>query len=830
MIRQGGPLHGPPAQRRRIAEDPFLWRRFVDQSANHGRLLIKEQPNQDIFNNILNKYSDDPLIKSNRDSRLLPLKSYFDGCGWSKTVELRQKIMVFPEAYKGCNAIGRSYGSQLTYLPNKVLNTLYYDTHTCVDIVNSNFNILASAFRHLDIPFIKYYAEDRDGVANGFAPLGFSAKEIKMAFLSLIGSCPKIPLDFGLGGYQGNEEKIRLLSENTGIMEVQLELKRCYDELERIYPDYVSGMRSYAERNGKGDHAAGVALSYLCHDIEDAASRVAVECLQDGIHDDISRNIIWKFDGFLVPKTMVQEDDICLKLRNAVKEKLDVDVRYSIRPLDLDVYPDCQGAFIVDPYTKFKKSFEMNYFKLLNPPTYCRILNGAPQMLNKDSWSFLHKEKDPKMLEAWEEDPDKLVYSKLDCYPPPLVCPPGVYNTWDGYVAEGNIEPISDEDMDKAVKIWDTHVGHIAGHCPEGTKAFHDIMAHVIQKPAHKTNKIYFVRSIQGVGKDQMFRFISYMLGSNRVLKVDTFEDLLACKSQIMEGKTFVFISEADRADFRDKNMKKMKSMSSRETFIVQQKYAIDYVSRCNINMMIMTNDMGGCNMNVLERRFVCVESNGRIANDPSYHVPFNDFIENPKNQVAVYRWYKARNISDFNPHQQIVTSVQKVMSSQAETASNPMLSLMQDRLPEWLEAAGEWTGARSRGSDIWRESQDTIVVSASIINADFLAFHQRLGWKGCETEAAAAQKASRLMVEANAQATKFSPVGVIPIEKKRIRRPGRPGSDTKYFVYYFHISSVQKWIAAMRGDEEDAAEAVGPLPDLLEEARNFRVRVTHDA
>lgn len=818
MIRAGSPMVGQPAQRRRIDDETrLLWRRFIDEASPHKRLVLKEQPNPDIFENILTKHANDPTIKNNLESKINPMKRLLEGSGWSRTTEMVQRNgFPFPSNYKGCHAVSRSYGQQLTYMPKKFLNTLYHDTHTCVDMVNSHYNIILNFFDHLDIPFIRFYATNRDAVISEFASMGLSAKETKTAFLSLIGACPKIPIDFGLGGSEGNQEKIRVLSENAGVLGVYAELKKCFDQLAIDYPEFVAGMSEHASREGRSDHRAGVAFCHFCFDVEDAITRTAVEILQDGYDDDLAKNMVWKFDGLIVPKNMVHGgQDILIKIQDGVRQKLGLNVRYAFNQLDLDVYPECGAGFRPDPYTRFKADFERTYFKLLEPISYARMNQGEVQLLGKDQWRLIHTEKPKPMVERWEEDPDKRMYSKMDCYPPPLIAPPGVLNTWDGFAIESYLRPMSDQEIEERFKMWDVHLDNMMGHDPIAIKCQHNLLAHMFQKPGIKTGKLMFIRSIQGTGKDQMTKFILNIMGPKLACKFDTFEELRGSKSQVLQGKIYVVISEASYKDFTDKSYNAIKSMTTRDTFLIQQKYVPDYIGRCYLNMAFMTNDMGHLNMNVMERRFVCAQADSRIANDPLYHVPFAAYIEDPANQAAVYRYYKKMDISAFNPFEQVLTKVQVDMS-QLSMFSSPMVSLFGEHLKTWIDIAG------TRGNpEITRLSDTCIQVSANTFNEEYYAFHQRLGWKGCENLNAAAQIVSRNLTEANAQASKYAPTGIVPIEKKRKRLPGSGSLSNPKIVYCIHIPTVQRWITEMTGDAGEDIEPDGPLPDAFARMKN---------
>jgi len=779
-----------------------LWSRLIDSPRRHELLIFKDQPNMDIFENIVSKYADDQLLVDNK-ARLDCMRSAVEASGGAMRVELRQKKIDFPDGYQGCEFIGRSYGQDLTFLPTKISNTLYHDTHACIDMVNSHFEILMNMFGHLDIPHIRAYGTNRDGVIQGFQRLGFTGKEVKLGFLSLVGACPKMPSDYG--GLRDQPDKIRVFSENPLVLGVMADLVKCYNAMKIDYPLFAAAMIKVAADAGKSDHHMGVSLTHLCQDVEDAVMRVAVKTLQAGHDDDLSKSIIWKFDGAIVPKTMVFDgDDALRRVQASILEEYGLHVRFSFKPMDVDIFPECGSGFQPDPYKRFKASFEKTRFKLMSPLCYCRVRHdGSVEMLNKDQWRLMNEELPKEMVEQWEGDPDKRRYLRLDTIPPPGETPYGVYNTWSGFAAARHVEPMEQDEIEQRWRMWESHVDIMMGHDEDAKKWCHDLIAHMFQKPGLKTGKIIFIRSIQGTGKDQMANFLGAIMGPSLFCKVDTMEDLVGPWSGAFSGKVLCVVSESNYKDFEAKNIKKLKAITTRETFIVKQKYQAEYSATCNLNMMIFTNDYGGMNMNVLERRYVCAQADGRYAQDDAYHVPFNAYIRDVSNQVAVFRKYMQRDISKFNPHAQFISKVQKEMSNQA-AQSSPMVAFFKHGLQRWIEYA-DFAG----NSDFVRIADDTIEVFMNALISEYDIFCEEMKWSLCEkSQASKIQILSKGLTETGSQASKFAPLGMIPISKKRKRRPGM----NPMAAYQFHVPSIQKWLNAMMCEDDDV-EPEGPLP-----------------
>lgn len=809
MIRtaSSSPLHGAPLRQRRRIEDraSVVWRRILDDSVRHPVLVFKDQPNSDIFENITTKYSTDSLIVRNRDN-IEAIRQGLEGAGWCKRVELHQRQFTFPDEYKGCRFISRSYGQDLTYLPSKILNTLYHETHACIDMVNSHYTILSQLFADLDIPAIKFYAANRDEIIRTFETLGLSGREVKTAFLSLIGSCPKMPTEFGLGTHQ--QEKIRMLSENTGVLEIVAELKMCYDKLQIDYPHYVTGMTEHAIREGKADHRGGVALSHLCFDVEDSMMRTAILTLQGNQLGTESQNIIWKFDGAVVPNAMVAEGDGALrKMQNAIADKYDLRVRFVFKPMTLDIFPECGVGHQPDQYQRFKKAFEKTYFKLVTPLCYARIVNGRVEQLKKEDWNLAHEERDADMVKQWVRDPEKLMYTNLGTYPPPLEVPHGAKNLWTGYEAEKVVEPMSQEELDRRWVPWEKHVSVTMGHDPVAIDWAHKLIAHIIQKPAVKTEKILFVRSIPGVGKDMFTQFLVDMLGSGVACKFDNFSQMMTQWTAVLLNKVLVVASETHFKEFEGSKRATLKAMATRKTFMYENKNEKPYMTNCFLNMILFTNEFGNMNMSKTDRRFVVAQSDSRFANKPEYHIPLAAYLEDKMNQVAVFRKYKQINLTGFNVHQQVLTAIHEEMANQVVGGQCLVPSFLRfdDNFTNWKAYATE-----ARDPEYKMLGPDFLQVSSSALCAGLVTFHANLQWKGCDTASQAAQVLGRNMAEATAQANKYAPSNIQAIERVKRRIGGTPK-----WAYIFHIPTVERWVADLLSDNIPA-EAEGPLPDAF--------------
>lgn len=788
-------------QLQRQRREPYIWRRFLDKPNPHPRLKLVEEPNQDIFMNIMSKHLDE--MPSEHREKMRQMKGNMEEAQWSKKVFLSQKeFTTFPASYGGCKQIGRSYGSSITFIPSKIVNTLYSDTHRYLDFVSCFPTILCGAFQHLDTPAIKLYMTNKDEICQSFyREHGITASEIKEAFNAIQGASPKLPSDCGLG--PGKEHKVHILSEHPMILDWQKEFIMITMDIKERYPDFYAGMCENARIEGKSDHQYGRVLHYFCADIEDAMMRTTIKLLQDGHDDDLAHNFVLKFDGALFPKsTVYDEDEAIHKIQAAIYDEHGLHMRIAFKDMSSYRYTDCGVDILVNAYEKWKKNFDKKWCKFLNPDKYGYItsdgtynLVGYGQSGAGGTFGFMNAEDNEDFIKRWVTDPTKIIYQGMDFAPPPLQSKEGYLNTFRGFAASRDLSDMEDDEIQKRVEMWKRHVNIMAGNKDEYAAYLHKLIAHIIQKPGEKTGVCVFIRSIQGTGKDQFFKMLSSIVGHSMCHTASNMDELMN-KTSILQNKLLLCISEVSYKDFKAHN-EEIKHMITREVFTVKHLYQNPFVDRLLVNIFMFTNSYGGMSITMDDRRYFMLEADGTYAADPVYHEPFNDYIMDKDNQVAVFRWYKAMDIEGFRPmSERPVTHVQKLMASQT---SNHMAFFLKEILPDWIL----W--ASPNGREYRMISDQKLRITASAFNEAFKMYCEKMKMNNLDTARKVESYATQLLQEAAASWRKYTPQGVDPYEIVK----GPKGVRLKIF----YVPAIQEWISNVAPDYEAVEEGLVEEP-----------------
>jgi hypothetical protein len=633
-------MNKQPSKRARTA---FLWRRLLDNKTEYDSLTLKEKPNMSAIKMMLDMNRDDDVVRSN----IRLLEDYENEIKKSdnqeKTSMYRQKSMVRVDGYEGAVQIGRAYSaSKMAWMPRKISNTIYKPTHVELDIVNSTPSILLSLFRDLYLPSISTYVNQQSTTMKAFYDeFGIPATAMKKAVLRLIGSHPKTcmaTLDV---------DQRRDLMDNEFIQGFIQDLNKISSSIREKYPRFYEMVSTKAHGEGKADRVQGIAMSMLAQDVEHSVMRSVLDRIRDPE--------IWFFDGVIMPKNSIGDktyEEFCYEMSSVVKRETGIDVLFKIKSLE-----ENSLAWSISPgemhsmskYDLWKNRFDKQFVIFKNPPRFGRINRGNVDMLDAQGFNHLTMCEPPDMIKEWKRDVSKRIYDSTEFAPPPLVAREGNYNTWDGFAAE-LLAPIHDQqEVEERCRLYRDHVHLLMGLEDVNTEYFHKLVAFKIQNPGYNWGVMPFIRSTQGVGKDQWFKFISSIVGSRYCLSVTNISDVMGKSSGIMENKLFVSFSEVCYEDSR-RNEENLKKLITDDHMIVERKYVPSYENRMTACLVAFSNNFGGIRVSMDDRRYFPVTASGRYANDPEYHGPFNAYIKEKENQRAVFQWLKEMSLGDFQP------------------------------------------------------------------------------------------------------------------------------------------------------------------------------------
>lgn len=792
------------ATSRQRRERIFEWNRLRSAARVHTDLIFQEEVDPDIFKNIMTKHKN--TWNAETVLRMEEIQVSMENVAWSRRLVPHQKEMAeLPSGYQGCRKVGRSYGFLFANVPSKIVNTLYRDTHRYIDANCCFPTILLNVGSHLDVEALQSFVTNRDEIFSLFwMEHRLNASTIKSAINSMIGACPRLPATFGLG--PGRDDDIRILSEHPFILKLQSEFVDIANDIFMEYPEYYEGIRNRCLQRKEENHIHGVALSFFCQDVEDACMRTVVEHLRASEDDALAKNMLWKFDGIFVPKSMTYpigadgqagpaDDDTFLQgVQQAVYDAHKIHLKFSFKDISSEgvAYQDCGVDSSPSSYQRWKKGFDMKYVKFRNPPRYGRLLeDGTYQLLSYGAngsggdFGFQNKEEPQEFVDQWVKDPCKTIYKGMCFAPPPRIAQDGFLNTYRGFAVHRLGFDLSKEEIKRLAQPFLVHLDHMASSDEKTVVFLHKYFAHLFQKPGVKSEKIIFIRSIQGTGKDQMFNFLSMILGQSLTHKAANVAEIKGLKSANLENRIVLCFSECNHTDFKDNEY--LKNLANRTHFTVSQKYIPEYLAPCYVNIFMYSNQFYGMGMDMDNRRFVAMEANPRIANLPEYHEPFAAYIRDPLHQYAVYRYFHDMDIGDFFPGN--CDTKTRIMKQMASQSFNYAAWFLNDNFENWVQ----WSSPT--GNDYRRVSDHILKVSCMAFFGALKEFAEKMKIADKDTTQKLNSWSMALFTEAGNKMTKYCPEGITPYSSNAPSDAFRVGNGKKMKCKTFYIPAVQQFV-----------------------------------
>ena len=245
-----------------------------------------------------------------------------------------------------------------------------------------------------------------------------------------------------------------------------------------------------------------------------------------------------------------------------------------------------------------------------------------------------------KFIWKWMDDPEKNAYRKMDFYPEN--CPDDVYNTWRPFAASTITETGGSPEM-----FFELLNELTKGDPKDYAKKY---LAYLLQKPNEKPTTCLVLRSNEGVGKGRFFYALKKVFGRWLVTETNNpQEDVFGTNADAFNQTKLVIMNESN-ATTNFKNGDRLKSLvSDEEGLKVNAKYIKPYDIRNLAGTIIAGNGKTLVNKSVSDRRFVIYECGEKFMQNEEYFGRYTNYINQPKNQRAVYDALMTIDLKGFN-------------------------------------------------------------------------------------------------------------------------------------------------------------------------------------
>ncbi len=311
-------------------------------------------------------------------------------------------------------------------------------------------------------------------------------------------------------------------------------------------------------------------------------------------------------------------------------------------------------------YDELLKRFEENHAMIRLNKIWVRTTNGGVIFMSRDEvgheiMEWMYKVQTPETVKffmffgidsQYFRDPNKRAYEIVDNYPPPLTCPPNVYNLWVPYACD--VSTPYTPNPEGVQKILD--VLHVL--CNHDTTVYEymvDWTAQLIQFPGIKTTMPIFI-SKEGAGKGFWATVLESMLGSSKVLiTTDPGRDVWGNFNELMVDAMVVILNEMDKRDLTD-GKEKLKGIVTDKTITVNPKGKKPIKMHSYHRVIGFTNNEDPTPVGATNRRLAIIRSSDELIDKKVYWHEMFQLIEDPNVIRSLFDYFKARpNIDMFH-------------------------------------------------------------------------------------------------------------------------------------------------------------------------------------
>ena len=314
-----------------------------------------------------------------------------------------------------------------------------------------------------------------------------------------------------------------------------------------------------------------------------------------------------------------------------------------------------------EEYLAMKEEFEKTNF--LIGSKICHIHENGTRTFYSDADAkvkFANREfkvwdgdkvKKQSFYQIWLRDTNRREYDRMDFIPPPLVCPPDVYNLFQGFAGERLPElTLTDEERMELIEPILTHLSKITnGHSSYLLHFF----AQLLQYPGIKPEVVPVLRDIKrllmregGTGKNTLLDFFGiHILGEEYYTVIGVNASLYDAFNEHLEHKLLVFVEEAKGKD-NAKEIDQLKSVVTSKKRIVNRKGIPKYEQKDFTRYVFSSNNANpipryGATPGDRRFWFTDVETEHR-DNEPTYFPTLWRETERPEVQRAFYDYLKS--------------------------------------------------------------------------------------------------------------------------------------------------------------------------------------------
>ena len=577
--------------------------------------------------------------------------------------------------------IGRKYAKGSLSLQNfkkDIRETLVYDTHTDVDIVNCHVVLLSQYCEKqgLRCKCLDDYVSNRNvrlqEIIDTFKTTRKVAKDLFLVMMygGIVNEyCCQNGFDINIDMPQW-------------VNDLEQELKLLTDRISNIETTIFNDVKKLKKKEYQNRKSS--CLSYTLQVIEDNVIHSASTKLKQlGYCVDTLC-----FDGMLVRHTNMSSD-VLEELSSYCFESTGYKVEFSFKPMEkhydfepehydftnyefeyLDEYnqrycASLEGETSEEKYHKRKAYIEYFLCKVQQPEPLFIFQNGVhktPHILNPSQLANLLKPIQSGFMsqmggvipfaDKWTNDVNHRLYRAMDFIPYNENNPihdNNMFNLFEGFNPDIYGPEMDSDTITKKITPYLDLVRELCGGADD--MYLHKFFAQIFQDPSNRVPICVILKGKQGVGKNVLLNAIGNMLNKSHYNSSSKPTDFFGDHAEGAYRKLLVNLDECELKDTFDLEGK-MKGFVSEPTININPKNVRPFVVQNHARSVITTNKPNPMPLDVKtkERRYVVyMATDVYIKKSSNFWCKLVEHLHKPETMSALYQWYMSFDLKYFD-------------------------------------------------------------------------------------------------------------------------------------------------------------------------------------
>jgi len=362
-------------------------------------------------------------------------------------------------------------------------------------------------------------------------------------------------------------------------------------------------------------------------------------------------------------------------------------------------------------YKKQKEFFEKFHAKIENPFCYLRHDENGTMFIKPKDLSSIYKNivtsttfrdnpvvKGAKFwgfIDGWHSDENQRTYYTYNYYPDASLCPKNIYNLWQPFPI---LKIPLDETADTS-KITD-FIKTLLGDCAEYVLNW---LAHIVQKPARKTEVCILLYGAQGCGKSTIGEYmLRKIIGLDKMI-ITSKADKMFGRFVNSQGKLLAVLNECSGKDTFNicDILKDAISMTTTE----QEKKGVDAVAVTDYtNFIFTTNNINSVKIEEGDRRFMPIEINNVLKNNVPYFKKLYADLDNDKIMRKFYEELMKRKLEDFAPSRdRVITELRLDMLNMNRNCIKQFITYWKQKVMTNMSEDGNFMEKKMNGAALYQ-------------------------------------------------------------------------------------------------------------------------------